>query len=128
MLGALLLAAIVSGCFLPRSSDGGAFSQENGPRNAPVTVRVINHNWAQMNIYAVVDGQRRRLGTVNTAQNVLLKIPPTLRPDIVPVRFLATPIGDRRRGYLSESIVLNPGDEAVWELENQLRQSVLYRR
>lgn len=75
-------------------------------------VRVENRAWPDMTIYADVDGQRVRLGSVTGSTTRVLRIPSRvigLGRDVV---FIADPVGSGRTAS-SYRIYVRPGDEVV---------------
>ena len=71
-----------------------------GPRttspNAATYVDVDNQGFVDMNIYAISQGQRVRLGTAIGSKVTRFKLPAYLVTILTPLRFLADPIGGNR--------------------------------
>ena len=89
------------------------------------TVRVINNNWNDITVYAYRGGHRRRLGTVTSFTSRVF----TLRTEFLiqsdELRLIADPIG-HRGVYVSESLLVNPGDVVEWRVLNNIRQSTIF--
>ncbi len=91
-----------------------------------VTVRVVNHNWADMRIYLVVGGRSIRLGTVTSLTTETLKIRRGLIGLNTDVELVAVAIGNRRAIY-SGPIVVFPGDRLEFRVENGSGSTFLRR-
>jgi hypothetical protein len=74
------------------------------------TLRVDNQAVLDMDIYALQNSQRIRIGTAGALKVSVFKIPPSLIFGISTFRFIADPIGSRRLP-VTEEISVTPGDE-----------------
>jgi hypothetical protein len=117
--GKALVAAWVTVLAGAACASGGAVAGERGDRT--VMVRVENNNWQDANIYVVGSGPRIRLGTVTSMTSERFPLPRTARTS-AGVRLQADLIGSNARKVTSR-ILVNPGDEVRWVLENQLALS-----
>ncbi len=112
----IIVAGLLCGC----ASGGRA-----GPGEAAagsVTVEVTNYNWSVIHAYVIVSGQRYSLGLVTTNSTESFPLPRgalTARRSLV---FLAVPIGSPV-AYLSDELLVAPGDTIVWTIQNNLSQS-----
>ena len=88
-------------------------------------VRVVNDNWHDITVYAVRGGYRRRLGLVNSFAKREFTLPPAFLIPSDELRLIADPIG-RRGAFVSEPLVVNPGDVVEWRLLNNLRLSNIF--
>ncbi|GAC1651145.1 MAG: hypothetical protein NVS4B3_11170 [Gemmatimonadaceae bacterium] len=88
------------------------------------TITVDNRNWQDIVVYAVHNGTRTRLGTVTAASQTRFAIGDAVIPGGGSLRFLGHPIGDTR-SFLSEAILVQQGQEIMWELESGLERSML---
>ena len=124
MSGLALVATLVaSGC-----ATGYETAQPNNYIDeGPTTIMVSNHNWSDMNIYLVLNGTRRRLGTVTSQSTEEFPIPAYALASSQRIYLLADPIGSTQT-FLSEPIQLNPGQRAEWRLENSMALSSLFIR
>jgi hypothetical protein len=87
-----------------------------------VPLRIDNHNWLDVVIYVVHDGQRTRLGLATATNSATFSLPMHLLGQGREVRFLADPVGGH--GTVStETIVVQPGQSITWTLETDLRRS-----
>ncbi len=104
-------------------------SEERSETSAAVsdrtTVRVINDNWLDVTVYAVRGGYRRRLGTVTSFASRVFTLPQAFLIPSDELRLIADPIG-RRGTFVSEPLVVNPGDVVEWRLRNNLGLSNIF--
>ena len=75
--------------------------------------------------YAVVDGNRWRLGTARTGQPLTVEMPRHLQEGIVSLQLVAYPIGGSGVAA-TEQLLLTPGDQVDWRLENHLAFSTVF--
>lgn len=113
--GAVVLVAGAVGC-----ASAGAESDADG-RGRSVTVLVTNHNWQDATVYVIGAGPRVRLGTVTSMNSQRFVVPPSVRR-VTGFRLEADLIGSSVRKTTSD-IIVNPGEEVRWNLENQLALS-----
>jgi hypothetical protein len=97
---------------------------EPAPPPGPVTLEVRNHNWADVNIYAVRSGQRMRLATVTATNSSSLILPPEMIGPGGEVRIYAQAIGGSGR-FLSPRVYASPGGVVMLELDVSLRRSTI---
>ncbi len=91
-----------------------------------VTIRVVNHNWHTMRIYAIVEGRSVRLGTVTGLTTETLKIRKSLIGFGTDLELVAFAIGNRSAIY-SGRINVFPGDQLEFRAENGIGTSFLRR-
>ncbi len=91
-----------------------------------VSIRVVNHNWHDMRVYAIIDGRSVRLGTVTGLTTQKLKIRKSLIGFGTDLEIVAIGIGNRSAIY-SGSIVVSPGDQLEFRVENGIGTSFLRR-
>lgn len=84
-----------------------------------VPVRVSNHNWMDVVVYAMHSGIRFRLGTVTSMSTQVLTIPNGIISQIDGVQLVADPIGSDD-SYISEPIMTGPGDAIEFNVEDRL--------
>jgi len=134
------VAALVSlgACSTTQSNGGATVSSAGGDVAAAeeIPVRVSNHNWSDVVVYALHSGVRYRLGAVSSMSSRVLTIPRGVISALDGVQLLADPIGGDQT-YTTEPIVTAPGDAIAFDVENQLsistysvgkRSDVLARR
>jgi hypothetical protein len=115
---AVALAGLLAGACA--SGTGGAVAT-NGAGDRTV-VEVSNHNWADVNVYAVQLGTRMRLGTVVSMTTRRFTLPAQTRLAGGGVRLMASPIGSTR-SHLTDLILVDAGGRIEWNLENSLALS-----
>lgn len=115
LAAAALAAALVAAC---------SHQTNFGPRRPPVPVHVINENFLDMNVSAIIGGVSRRLGDVtgNSTRDFELS-----SPYGEPVTLTAVPIGGRG-SYVSGSLNVGYGQIIVLHIASSLRQSVAVLR
>ncbi len=125
MLAPLLGLALATFA-LPVTGDATVPVVEDSVRADAVQVRVVNHNWLDMRIYAVVNGRSRRLATVTGLTSETLKIPRSLVDFPVDLELVANGVGSRSEIYRA-SIQVSPGDMLEFRVENSIGSSFLRR-
>jgi hypothetical protein len=119
------LARIASIAALAVTLTAGCSHRSNfGPRRPPVPVHVVNENFLDMNVSAIVGGVSRRLGDVtgNSSRDFELA-----SPYGEPVTLTAVPIGGRG-SFVSGSLNVGYGQVIVLHIGSSLRQSVAVLR
>ncbi len=91
-----------------------------------VTIRVVNQNWHDMRIFAIVDGLSLRLGTVTGFTTRTLKIRRSLIGFGADLELVAFGLGNRS-SIRSGHIVVSPGDQLEFRVENTTGASFLFR-
>ena len=126
-LSRLTLTAFVSAVML-NCGHGTAERTVNGmpaPTDA-VTVSVQNNNWQDVDVYALRNGQRIRLGNVTATRTGVFALPKAvaLSPDL---RIQIHPLA-ATRDFVSQKLVVNPGDIVEVTVLNALTQSTVVIR
>ena len=119
------LARIASIAALAVTLTAGCSHRSNfGPRRPPVPVHVVNENFLDMNVSAIVGGVSRRLGDVtgNSSRDFELA-----SPYGEPVTLTAVPIG-AGGSFVSGSLNVGYGQVIVLHIGSSLRQSVAVLR
>ncbi|MEZ4417079.1 MAG: hypothetical protein R3E10_15105 [Gemmatimonadota bacterium] len=88
-------------------------------RRKTAQVQVDNHNWLDMHIYLVRDGILWPLGVVTGLNHDTFELPSLATLAGADLRLLADPIGGSG-AYVSQSLVINPGDRVQMAIENNL--------
>lgn len=117
-LGAVLLAT--AGCFLSRR--GARAEREASAPAGEIALHVTNHNYLDVVIYVLHDGQATRVGTVTGSSSLLLFIPARLLGMGHDVQLLGDPIGSPDFAR-TETLIIQPGQYIEWTLETDLRRS-----
>jgi hypothetical protein len=126
-LNRLLLTAL-SSVVLLNCGHGAAERTINGmpaPSDA-VTVSVQNNNWQDVDVYAVRDGQRVRLGHVTATRSGVFVLPRgvALAPDL---RIQVHPLA-ATRDFISSKLTVNPGDIVEIVVGNSLPHTAVIVR
>ena len=119
---ALLSALILTqqGCWR-RGGSAAAQSQEQASQSE-VTLQVTNHNYLDIIVYVVHDGQRTRIGTVTGSSAQVFTLPPRLIGQAHEIQLYGDPIGSEDFA-LTELLFVQPGQYIEWTLESDLRRS-----
>lgn len=106
---------------------GCAAKQKAGEQSiptAPAQLQVENHNWLDVTIYVVHDGQRSRVGSATAAKTTEFTLRPTLLGQLGDIQLVADPVG-APDGVTSPTIVVRPGNRVIWTLQSDLSRSSL---
>jgi hypothetical protein len=120
----LLAGALATACAPAATVPSAALTLHlTSPRQV---VRVTNHNWNDMEVYAIRNGSRRTLGVVGAAQQATLLVSEDML-DTDGTLQLAARIQGRRDMIVMDPVRVPSGDYLDWSLENELgRSSVGY--
>jgi len=121
--GALLLLvgfAAGAGCHHAPHAD------QPEPATAPVDVplEVDNHNWLDVVIYVLHDGERSLVGIANASSQSSFVLPARLVGQGHELRLLGHPIGGEG-GTVTETVTVQPGQYIEWTLESDLTRSAV---
>ena len=89
---------------------------------AEIALRVTNHNFLDVTVYAIHNGQRTRVGTVTGSSSQVFYLPPRLLGLGREIQLLGDPIGSTDFA-LTETLMVQPGQYIEWTLETDLRRS-----
>ncbi len=118
LLRPVLTAALVLG---PGACAPGLGGGSAAPTpTSEVLFQVNNHNWSDVTVYLMSGGARTRLGMVTSMNQRIFKVPGGLLTTTADIRLLLDPIGSTR-GYLTEPIMVSPGQTVEMNVENNLR-------
>lgn len=92
------------------------------PPPPPVQLEVDNHALGQMRIFVLHEGQRTRVGEVAGGGTQLFILPARLLGSTSEIRLVAEPIAAFSR-YVSETLIVHPGQRVVLTIENKLDAS-----
>lgn len=116
--GAAALVVAVAACGARQGGADRAVGAQPAPANA-VTVNVENHNWSDIVVYAVRGGTRYRLGAVTSMQSAEFMVPRALLGGSADLQLMLDPIGSRHT-FVTEQILVTPGDRVLFSVENYL--------
>ena len=117
----LVLPAIV---LLMGGCAGKHTASEPATGSSPARLQVENHNWLDVIIYVVHDGQTTRVGSATAATTTNFTLGPALLGQLGNIQLIADPVG-APNGITSPTIVVKAGTRVVWTLESDLARSSL---
>lgn len=98
-------------------------SRTDSIQSLPVRVRVINHYALQIDVVAEAGGTSYHVGTVSPGIDSRYVLRPSLLA-LGPVQLIVLPRDDTRP-FLTESLLLSPGDEVTLEITPSLFNSTV---
>jgi hypothetical protein len=117
-------AAAVPACHHARSSETESRPAPAPAENTDVPLEVSNHNWLDIIIYVVRDGERMRVGIANASSQASFTLPARLLGQGRELRLLGHPIGGTG-GTITETVTVQPGQWIEWTLESDLSRSAI---
>jgi hypothetical protein len=93
-------------------------------RAADIALEIANHNWLDVIIYVVRDGQPMRVGIASASSSASFTLPARLLGQGRELRLWGHPIGGSG-GTLTETVVVQPGQWIEWTLESDLSRSAI---
>ena len=115
---ALLLLGGITSC-----SHHTAPSTGPGPsRETDIPLEITNHNWLDVIVSVVHDGQSTRVGTAQGSSSSSFELPARLIGQGREIRLIGHPIGGSG-SVITETIVVQPGQYIEWTLETDLKRS-----
>src|SRR5438094_9970346 len=119
-LAALLLAA--PACFVfNRGNKAPASPTFNAPEGE-IALSVTNHNYLDVVVYVLHDGQRTRIGTVSGSSSTVFFLPIRLLGQGREIRLYGDAIGNDAYA-VTDILVVQRGQYIEWTLETDLRRS-----
>lgn len=118
----ILLALVGVACASARGGDEGSSSASSPYHERPVTVSVENQSWNTIHVYVLAGGQSRSLGQLSSQNTATYEVPPSIMGSREEIRLVADPIGSRE-GFISDRILVRPGDSVSWTLAQPLIHS-----
>lgn len=112
----------LSGIACHQAAAGHAHPVPEGSPDIPL--EIANHNWLDVIIYVIRDGQPVRVGIANASSSASFTLPARLLSQGHEIRLWGHPIGGRG-GTLTESVVVQPGQWIEWTLESDLNRSAI---
>jgi len=116
----LTLALASQGCWWRHGRPAEESRQQEGPTD--VTLYVTNHNYLDVIVYVIHDGQRTRIGTVTGSSSQSFTLPGRLIGQAHELQLFGDPIGSEDFA-LTELLVVHAGQSIEWTLETDLRRS-----
>ena len=122
MLTVLALGAAIGGC----ARNAGLQTGSAQPVAGAVTVRVVNDNFNDVDVYAIVGGVANRIGMVTGTSKATFVLDPSYFPT-GELRLVATPIGGGGRASSGLLSVL-AGETIEFDIAPHLRDSAVFVR
>ncbi len=116
---ALGAAALAGGCATGRGAAGDDLMSAQAAPTDGAIVHVENHNWQDVDVFAVREGTRIRLGTVTSMAAGDFRLPESLLVGSPNVQLRIDPIGSNG-AYLTQGILVSPGQTVDLRIENNL--------
>ncbi len=116
---ALGAAALAGGCATGRRVVADDLSAAQAAPASTAVVHVDNHNWQDVDGFAVREGTRIRLGMVTSMSAGDFRLPEAFLVGSPNVQLRIDPIGSNS-GYLTQSILVSPGQTVDLRIENNL--------
>jgi hypothetical protein len=122
-LAALLVAASLETACLhqPGTSASPDIADDS---TSGVPIQIANHNWSDVIIYVLRDGQPSRLGIATAASSASFLLPRRMLGQGGEIQLWGRPIGARGAAF-SEVVVVQPGQWIEWTLESDLDRSAI---
>jgi hypothetical protein len=98
---------------------------DTGPRpsgKTDIPLEITNHNWLDVIVSVVHDGQSTRVGTAEGSSSTSFDLPDRLIGQGREIRLIGHPIGGSG-SVITETIVVQPGQWVEWTLETDLKRS-----
>ena len=92
--------------------------------NTDVPLEIANHNWLDVIIYVLHDGQPTRVGVANASSSASFTLPARLLGQGREIRLFGHPIGGSGSAF-TETVVVQPGQYIEWTLESDLERSAI---
>jgi hypothetical protein len=117
LLAAALVAVASAGACAPMAQARGP----NGIGQEQTALIVENNNWQDMALYLLRSGTKVRIGSVPSFSKARIPLSGALI-GAGEIQLLADPIGSNRR-FVTEPINVQPGQQVLFRLENNLAVS-----
>ena len=126
-LGTALAALLVAtpACFWHRKPAPARAPARNALLDVPegeIALQVTNHNFLDVTIYVLHNGQRTRVGTVTGSSSQVFYLPARLLGLGREIQLFGDPIGSTDFA-VTETLIIQPGQYIEWTLETDLRRS-----
>ena len=119
---ALLLPVAATACFLFNRGHSVDESAIVDVPESEIALNVTNHNYLDVVVYVVHDGQRTRVGTVSGSSATVFFLPTRLLGQGREIRLFGDAIGSDAYA-VTDILVVQRGQYIEWTLETDLRRS-----
>lgn len=127
LLAVLLVAAPLGTACHSRSPSASSSASPVPTTDDPdtaVALEIANHNWSDVVIYVLRDGQPSRIGIATAASATSFLLPRRMLGPAGDIRLWGRPIGARDAAF-TETVVVQPGQWIEWTLESNLNRSAV---
>ncbi len=114
----LMLVVTAASCSRGRKTETSALT------TGPVSLRVENHNWVNVIVYVLHDGQRTRLGQATGSKTTDMTIPYWIVRQVSTIQLLGDPVGSNE-SVTTDAVTVRPWMRLAWTLETDLSRSAL---
>jgi hypothetical protein len=125
-VAALCVLVATAACFFNRHRAESEHASATPPPPAAsageIALAVTNHNFLDVVVYVLHDGQQTRVGTVTGSSSATFYLPGRLLGQGRELQLLGHPIGGTDLAS-TETLVVQPGQYIEWTLETDLRRS-----
>jgi hypothetical protein len=119
----VVLPLAVTACFVfNRGNNSVDESVANNVPESEIALNVTNHNYLDVVVYVLHDGQRTRVGTASGSSSSLFFLPPRLIGQGREIRLYGDAIGNDDYA-VTDILVVQRGQYIEWTLETDLRRS-----
>jgi hypothetical protein len=114
----IVAAALAIGCHQTQRSDEPLLD----PNAETISIKVINRNRLDAEIYLAHDSRRDRLGLAVASTTTEFNVPLRVFGAGREYRLIGEPVG-MHMGITTETLHAQPGDEVTWQLEDSFARS-----
>jgi hypothetical protein len=118
----LLLVGLAAGAACHHAKHEDQPTPDTRPVDVPL--EIDNHNWLDVVIYVLHDGERSRVGIANASSQSSFVLPARMVGQGHELRLLGHPIGGEG-GTVTETVTVQPGQYIEWTLESDLSRSAI---
>ena len=104
---------------------GGQSGEEDSPaaeRDEIIRVQATNLAWASIHVYAISGGSWQSLGILASQDDETWDLSVSLVGNRREIRLVADPVGSSD-AFISEPVLVEPGDLVMWTIQNNLALS-----
>jgi hypothetical protein len=114
----VLAATLIAGCHQTHPSAEPLLD----PNAEAISIKVVNRNRVDVQLYVVHDSRRDRLGLAIASTTTEFNVPLRVFGAGREYRLVGEPVG-MHMGITTETLHAQPGDEVTWQLEDSFARS-----